>query len=99
MLDIRRGEHGEIALSGRFDASQADQVERFLEGVTGQVLLDFKELQYISSLGLGTLVKVQKRLHTTGGGIRLRNVSPHIRDILQFSGLHLLFPIETPPSP
>jgi anti-anti-sigma factor len=98
MLDIRRGENGEIVLSGRFDASQAEQAERFLEAATGQVVLDFKDLQYISSLGLGTLVKTQKRLQAAGGGIRLVNVSPHIRDIFQFSGLHFLFPIDAPPS-
>ena len=97
MLDIRYGDYGAIVLSGRFDASQAGKAEAFLAGVTGAAVLDLKNLQYISSLGLGTLVKTEKRLRGAGGGLTLVNVSPHVRDIFGYAGLDLIFKIEPPP--
>ena len=86
MLDIRFGENGEIILSGRFDASQEHKAQAVLDKVQESSVVDFKELEYISSAGLGTLLSVQKRLMASGGGLRLVNVSKHIRDIFHFSG-------------
>jgi anti-sigma B factor antagonist len=94
MFDIRWGEGGRVVLSGRFDASQAEKAEAFLSGVTGSVDLDFHDLQYISSLGLGILLRTQKRLSADGGTLRLVRVSRHIREIFRFSGFDRIFPIE-----
>ena len=93
MLDIRYGENGELVLAGRFDASQAAKADAALAAVSGTVVLDLKDLAYISSLGLGTLVKTEKRLRAGGGGLTLVNVSPHIRDVLTYAGLHMIFKI------
>jgi len=97
MLEIRKGEQGEIVFSGRFDASQAGKADAALEAATGSVVLDFKDLEYISSLGLGALVKAQKRLLGAGGKIRLVNVNPHIRDVFRYAGLDGIFEIAQAP--
>jgi anti-sigma B factor antagonist len=94
MFDIRWGDGGQVVVSGRFDASQADTAEAFLSGVTGSTDVDFHELQYISSLGLGILLRTQKRLAASGGSLRLVRVSRHIREIFRFSGFDRIFPIE-----
>ncbi len=56
--------------------------------------LDMGRLDYISSAGLGVLLKTQKRLMAGGGGLRLVNVSRHINDIFSYSGFDKLFEIE-----
>ena len=95
MLEIHTRENGEIVLSGRFDASQAGKADAVLEKVNGACTLDFKDLEYISSLGLGTLLKTQKRLKEVGGGLILVNVNKHIREIFRFSALDRVFEIHT----
>lgn len=91
MLDIRFGENGEIILAGRFDASQQKKAEEFLQGVSGRCIVDLKDLEYVSSAGLGSLLATQKRLIGTGGGLKLVNASKHIQDILRFSGFDRIF--------
>ena len=41
--------------------------------------LDLSGLDYISSAGLGVLLKTQKRLMGTGGKLRLAGLKPHLR--------------------
>ncbi len=96
MLEIRTGDNGEIVLSGRFDASQAAKAEQFLDGVDGGRVVDLRELEYISSMGLGALLKTQKRLRQSGQELVLRNASKHIYDVFHFSGLDRIFDIEKP---
>jgi anti-sigma B factor antagonist len=94
MFEIGWGEEGRVALSGRFDAAQADKAEAFLSGIQTSVDVDFHGLQYISSLGLGILLRTQKRLSASGASLRLVRVNRHIREIFRFSGFDRIFPIE-----
>lgn len=96
MLEIREGDLGVIVLSGRFDASQEQKARDFLKGVTGSRTLDFKDLEYISSAGLGALLSVQKRLKGEGGGLKIINASKHIRDVFFYSGLAKVFELPDP---
>ena len=99
MLEIKLGENGEVVLSGRFDASQADKAESFLAEVKDSRVVDLKDLSYISSLGLGVLLSAQKRLMASGHSLRLVNVRGHVREIFHFSGFEQVFEIEpTPPA-
>ena len=59
--------------------------------------LDCRGLDYISSAGLGVLLKTQKRLMASGGRLRLAGVRPHLRDIFVYSGFDKLFEIEAAP--
>ena len=56
--------------------------------------LDCSRLEYISSAGLGVLLKTQKRLLASGGKIRLTGVSSHLNDILGYSGFDRIFEVE-----
>jgi len=95
MLEITFGEKGEIVLSGRFDASQEEKARAVFDAVTEPTVVDFGRLEYISSLGLGILLKTQKRLQQrTGRGLRFVRVNRHIQDIFRYSGFHQVFDIE-----
>ena len=94
MLDIRLGDEGEVVFSGRLDAAQADRVREFLDGMGEPRVLDFKDLAYISSAGLGVLLRTQKRVFKASGALKLINVSKHIGDVFRYSGLDQIFEIE-----
>ena len=94
MLAIERGADGAVVLNGRLDAAQAPAAQSFLDQVQGLVTLDCGQLEYISSAGLGVLLKTQKRLQGTGGKLRLVRLKPHLHDIFTYSGFDQLFEIE-----
>jgi len=93
MFEITRDEHGKISLNGRLDASQVDKARTEFDRVTESCEVDFAELSYISSAGLGLLFSTQKKLVDTGGGLTLINLSPHIREIFQIAGFDNIFEI------
>lgn len=94
MLALELDDAGRIRMTGRLDASQAAAAQAFLDRLNGLLTLDCAALEYLSSAGLGVLLKTQKRLLAGGGGLRLINVSRHLRDIFSFSGFDQIFQIE-----
>jgi anti-anti-sigma factor len=94
MLAIEFGQEGVVMLTGRLDAAQSPAAQSFLDKVQGVVTLDCSQLEYISSAGLGVLLKTQKRLMASSGKLRLVGLKPHLRDIFTYSGFDQLFEIE-----
>lgn len=95
MFDIGLGDDGRIVCSGRLDAAQCEKAQSFMDTVEDARTLDFAELEYISSAGLGVLLKTQKRLAGTGAGLKIVNVNNHIKDVFRYSGFNAIFDIET----
>ena len=94
MFKIEFGEDGVIVCAGRLDAAQTQTAEAFLDSVAEPAVMDCAELEYISSAGLGVLLRTHKRLMAGGNGLKLINVNPHLRDIFSYSGFDTLFEIE-----
>ena len=94
MLAIDYGQDGAVVLAGRLDAAQAPAAQSFLDGIQGTVTLDCTQLEYISSAGLGVLLKTQKRLLGAAGKLRLAGLKPHLRDVFVYSGFDQLFEID-----
>ena len=94
MLAIDFGADGKVVMAGRLDAAQCPTAQSFLDRVQGPVTLDCSRLEYISSAGLGVLLKTQKRLMASAGGLRLAGVNRHLQDIFQYSGFDQIFEIE-----
>jgi len=97
MLSIEQAGQGRIVISGRLDAANADKAQAFLDGIGAGCELDMQELEYISSAGLGVLLKTHKRMMAGGTGLVLVNVSNHINDIFKYSGFDNLFEIRLSP--
>ena len=97
MFEIRQSEAGEIVMSGRLDASQCDQALKFLDAVAEPRVIDLGGLEYISSAGLGVLLKTQKRVMVSGQGLRLVNVNRHIQDIFRYAGFDRIFEVVKAP--
>ena len=94
MFQIGLDDASRIVVEGRLDAAQAPRAQEFLDAVTEECVLDLGKLEYISSAGLGVLLRTHKRLMTDGQGLKLINVNSHISDIFMYSGFDKLFEIE-----
>ena len=94
MFQIEIAGNGVVTAKGRLDAAQAPRAQEILDRVSGDCILDLGELEYISSAGLGVLLRTHKRLMADGQGLRLVNVNGHINDIFTYSGFDKLFHIE-----
>lgn len=95
MFQIGFDDAGTIIATGRLDAAQAPKAQEFLDAVADECILDLAQLEYISSAGLGVLLRTHKRLMNDGRGLKLINVNRHINDIFMYSGFDKLFEIET----
>ena len=95
MFEIRLGDQGEVVMSGRLDAAQCDKALQFLDALPAPRVVDLAALEYISSAGLGVLLKTQKRVMGGGRGLQLVNANRHIRDIFKYAGFDRIF--EIPP--
>jgi anti-anti-sigma factor len=94
MFDIHAREDGIIVFKGRLDTAQAGKARSFVDARPDSGVFDFRELDYISSAGLGVLLVAHKRLMRSGGALRLINVNNHIHDVFHYSGFVKLFQVE-----
>ena len=94
MFAMRVESDGVVRLTGRLDASEADQAIDGLEAITGPVTLDCSNLEYISSAGLSVMLVTHKRLVAAGHSLRLVNLQPRVRNVFTYAGLHTILQIE-----
>lgn len=82
---------------GRLDSNTSDEFEKRLLGLVGSgetsLVIDFKDLDYISSAGLRVLLKAAKELKKKNGQIAFCAVKDYIREIFELSGFVSFFPI------
>lgn len=95
MFEIDINDDGIVVVSGRLDAAQAPAAQEFLDGLGDARVIDMADLEYISSAGLGVLLRTHKSLMASGKGLELVNVNKHINDIFSYSGFDKLFVIRT----
>ena len=94
MFEIVQGDKGRVLFSGRLDAAQCAKAQAFLDASADPREFDFGGLEYISSAGLGVLLRAHKKMMASGGKLRLVNVNNHIYDIFRYSGFDQLFEVE-----
>ncbi|MCI2055606.1 MAG: STAS domain-containing protein [Oscillibacter sp.] len=85
-----------VALAGRLDTSTAPQLEAELKtslnGVTSLVM-DFTELEYISSAGLRVLLSAQKVMNKQGKMV-IRHANETIMEVFEVTGFTDILTIE-----
>ncbi len=84
-----------LSLVGRLDTNTSPMLEEEIGtlGVYNKLVLDFKELQYISSAGLRVLLKFHKAMNAHGEMI-LKNVNEDILEIFNITGFSDILTIE-----
>lgn len=75
-----------IQIIGRLDAVTALELDKNLklDGVD-DLTIDLAELEYISSAGLRTLLKIQKKMDKQGA-MRIKNIRENVREVLDMTG-------------
>ncbi len=85
-----------VTIIGRLDTTTAPQLEAELRGdINGvkKLVLDMKELEYLSSAGLRVILAAQKVMNKQGEMI-VRNVNETIREIFEVTGFVDILTIE-----
>ncbi len=93
MFNINFENENEVVISGRFDAAQVDRVKRVLDAVSKDCIVNFQNLEYISSAGLGSLLNLYSRLKNSGHSVQLKNLNKHVREVFKYSKLDGIFTI------
>ena len=86
-----------LALSGRLDTLNYGVLEKKLQSMFDdqqiRIVLDCKDLDYVSSSGLRILLMYLKKANSTGGKLTLSQLSRNIREIFDISGFTSIFDI------
>ena len=98
-MDIKTSKEGTsltVAVTGRIDTTTAPQLEAELKtGVSGitELIMDFAEVEYISSAGLRVLLSAQKVMNRQGSMV-IRNVNETVMDVFEVTGFVDILTIE-----
>jgi anti-sigma B factor antagonist len=86
-----------VVLAGRLDEDGCNYLlgcveDEILEGHR-KLVLDCGGLDYISSMGLGTLIRVNSRMKAKGGDVKLAAVRGAVAEVVGVVGLNRIFQI------
>lgn len=86
-----------VKITGNLDtqASPAaqEQLIQLIDGGATKVLIDFEDLNFISSSGLRMLLVAVKRLEAIGGQLRVCNANKMVQDVFEVSGFSDIFSV------
>ncbi len=98
IIDIKKKQDKiTMKVCGRLDTTTAPQLEEELgEELSGrkEVVLDFAELEYISSAGLRVLLSAHKTMKKQGGKLIVRNVNEEVREVFVITGFSEIMDLE-----
>ena len=86
-----------VSFEGYLDTNTAPDAQTRLDGLIDggetNILIDFSDLEYISSAGLRVLLITGKRLGSSGGNLRLCNLNETVREVFEMSGFSTIFSV------
>ena len=88
VLDLR----GRITLGEETEALRV-RVKQLVEAGYSRIILNLEEVNYIDSVGLGTLVASYTSARKQGGDLKLLHLTTRIHDLLQITRLCTVFEI------
>ena len=96
-IEIKRNaEETIIALAGRLDTTTAPALDKTInEDIAGvkNLVLDVKELEYISSAGLRVILGAQKKMQKIGS-MKVTNVCEAVMEVFEMTGFSDILTIE-----
>jgi len=85
---------GIIKIIGRLLSTNAKEFKEYFTDIvqeTRYVVLDLSELEYIDSLGLGSIISFYKLLTEADGDICIANLQAKPKTLFQITKVHLIF--------
>ena len=96
-IEIKRNaDETTIKLAGRLDTTTAPALDKTInEDIAGtkNLVLDLKELEYISSAGLRVLLGAQKKMQKIGS-MKVRTVREEVMEVFELTGFADILVIE-----
>ncbi len=93
-------EHDEarvVDLVGFLDAHTAPQLEQTLQGLIDsgdfRIVVNFRDLNYISSAGLGVFMAFIEEVRGNKGDIKMAGMSPKVYNVFDLLGFPMLYEI------
>ena len=86
-----------LTVEGRIDTITSQDLDKEINEELGNfnsLIMDFTDLEYISSAGLRVLIATQKKLKEDDIPFVIRNVNDAIREIFRMSGFDKILKIE-----
>lgn len=70
-----------------------EEVLGLIDGGQAKIIVDCEKLSYISSYGLGVLLRLHKRARTAGGDVKIANIHSRVAELLNLVHLNRIFDI------
>lgn len=86
-----------LSVKGRIDTITSKDLDKEINNEIGNfesLILDFTDLEYISSAGLRVLIATQKKLKTENIPFVIKNVDDSVKEIFRMSGFDKILKIE-----
>lgn len=98
ITETTHDEYSVFKLNGRLDSNTAMNFEQKLfesiENGAQRLILDFQDLDYISSAGLRVILKATKSLKNADGKLVLCSMQDYVKEVFEISGFDSFLPIE-----
>ena len=85
-----------LEITGRLDTSSVPALDKTINENLGEIkslILDFKNLEYISSAGLRVLLSTQKKLQQKGT-MKIKNVREEVMEVFEITGFVDILTVE-----
>ena len=80
-------------LNARTAEGFVEDLEKLVDAGLRKIIVDCSELDYISSFGLGVLIRLHSRLARHGGNVKIASVKGMIVEVMRLTRLNKLFEI------
>ena len=91
----RNGDDVVVALNGELDtvttAQMGEELNRIIEMASNQLIIDCKDLEYISSSGLRFFMQLKRHSEQQNGTVTLINMNQDVKEVFRISGFHHIF--------
>ena len=97
IIEVKSNDVSIISLNGRLNVTTTAELEKafnklFEENAT-KIIVDCRELEYISSAGLRVLLAAAKQFKKISGNIALSGLTQSVKQVFEISGFTTIFPI------
>jgi anti-sigma B factor antagonist len=86
-----------VLLNGELDTvattNMSEELNRVTDLASQNIIIDCKDLEYVSSSGLRFFMQLKKNSEQSGGSVTIRNLNEDVEDIFRLSGFHHIFNI------
>ena len=97
IIESKKNEINIFKLNGRLDSNTSPELEKKLagamEGGARNMVLDFENLDYISSAGLRIILKTTKDLKRAEGALILCSMQDYVKEVFEIAGFDSFLPI------